>query len=230
MFRREHNNQTVDAIGRKLVENDLLSVDEIDRIIEKPGLFDQVNRRIADVENGAVSHERKVRGWIPAAAVSFASLAVLAILASAVIDRKDVETAKPAVTYIQVSDAAPDVARSEVPPKPDVAKLTADRAPRSDVRPEKASFRPTASRIPRVNVPVNFRVNSNVSEAAFYPVAYTGDPAETAGGGRILRVDLNRASLFALGVNMPLENDVAMVKADLLIGADGVTRAIRLVE
>ncbi len=226
MFRREHNNQTVDTIGRKLVQNDLLSVDEIDMIIGKPGLFDQVNRRIADVGNGAVRQERVVRGWIPAAAVSFASLAVLAILATAVIDKIDVGTAKPAVTYIQVPDAAPDVARSEVPPKPDVAKLTADRAPRSDVRVEKALFRPPSSRVRKVNTPVN----SNASEAAFYPVAYTGDPAETAGGGRIIRVDLNRASLFALGVNMPLENDVAMVKADLLIGADGVTRAIRLVE
>ncbi|CAN5312637.1 hypothetical protein BH20ACI2_BH20ACI2_07320 [soil metagenome] len=227
MLRREHNNQTVDAIGRKLVENDRLSVDEIDRIIGKPDLFDQVNRQIAAVAIiGAAGQERKVRSWIPAVAASFASLAVLAILATAVIDQIGVGTPKPAVTYMQVPDAAPDVARSEVPPKPVVAKLSADRARKSDSRAEKASFRPPAPRIPKVNNPVNVYG----SEAEFYPVAYTGDPAETAGGGRIIRVDLNRASLFALGVNMPLENDVAMVKADLLIGADGVTRAIRLVE
>ena len=39
-----------------------------------------------------------------------------------------------------------------------------------------------------------------------------------------------RSALFAMGVNIPLENDAEVVKADLLVGTDGVTRAIRVVE
>jgi len=66
-------------------------------------------------------------------------------------------------------------------------------------------------------------------QPAFIPVAYAGDPRETA-GGHIIRVDMSRSSLFALGVNVPLENDSDTVKADLLVGADGVTRAIRVVK
>jgi hypothetical protein len=227
MFRREHNNQKVDAIGRKLVENDLLSVNEIDRIVEKPGLFDQVNRRIAVIENGGAAH--KAPSWVPVATASFASLAIISVLALAVIDRIGFESIETPVTYFQVPDVAPDIARPSVPPKPIVTKLSVGRAQNLDdleIKVEKAAYRrPTAGKANIRKAPI-----LTASEAEFYPVAYTGDPAETAGGGRIIRVDLDRSSLFALGVNMPLENDHARVKADLLIGMDGVTRAIRLVE
>jgi hypothetical protein len=33
-----------------------------------------------------------------------------------------------------------------------------------------------------------------------------------------------------MGMNVPLENESPTVKADILVGPDGVTRAIRLVE
>ena len=62
------------------------------------------------------------------------------------------------------------------------------------------------------------------------PVTYTGDNGESARGGRVIRVEVSRATLFAMGINVPLENESPTVKADLLVGPDGVTRAIRLVE
>lgn len=232
MFRREFDNKTVDAIGRRLVESDLLSVDEIDRIIDDPGLFDRVSRRIAAIDDTSLAGEvrRPWIGWLTAAAGSFASLAILAFITTAVINRNGVvETAKPTGKVVQVPDAAPDIARSDVPPKTIPTKTSADRAFVSNdtgIRPERASYQRPAARVPNVSRrPASFE-----SEAEFYPVAYTGDPAETAAGGRIIRVDLNRSALFALGLDVPLENDRATVKADLLVGMDGVTRAVRIVE
>jgi len=35
--------------------------------------------------------------------------------------------------------------------------------------------------------------------------------------------------MFAMGINVPVENEVIKVKADLLIGSDGVMKAVRLV-
>jgi hypothetical protein len=229
MVKREVNNKTVDVIGRKLVENDLLSDDEIDQIIGKADLFEQVSRRIAVFESSAALLSKRQRSWIPATIGAFASLAVVAVLALTVINRNSVATKNPAVAHIQVPDAAPEVARPDVPPNPIVIKPSAGRAQISDdpgMRIERASYRRAGSRVPSIRP----RPASYKPEEEFYPVAYTGDPAETAGGGRIIRVNLNRSALFALGVNMPLENDVATVKADLLIGNDGVTRAVRLVE
>jgi hypothetical protein len=56
-------------------------------------------------------------------------------------------------------------------------------------------------------------------------------PSEVAvDGSRIIRVELPRASLVTLGVNVPLDSDKQLIKTDLLVGPDGVPRAIRLVE
>jgi hypothetical protein len=62
----------------------------------------------------------------------------------------------------------------------------------------------------------------------FYAVTYTGD-AEDDDNDQIVRVELPRSSLFAMGINVPVENEVVKVKADLLIGSDGVMKAVRLV-
>lgn len=56
-------------------------------------------------------------------------------------------------------------------------------------------------------------------------------PSEIAvDGSRIIRVELPRASLVTLGVNVALDSDKQLIKTDLLVGPDGVPRAIRLVE
>src|SRR5438874_326484 len=74
------------------------------------------------------------------------------------------------------------------------------------------------------------QTNTNHEPAGeFYALSTGYDQDETTGGGRIIRVDMPRSSLFALGVNIPLENDAEVVKADLLIGSDGMTHAIRVV-
>ena len=128
MLDKRFDNKTVDAIGRKLVENDLLSVDEIDRIISKPDIFEQVNRRIAATQDTpAVVAGRRSTGWIPAAAGSFAVLAILAVLATGLIDR-DVGLPQTRITYIQVPDAAPESARPDVPLNPLFQKHLGGRA------------------------------------------------------------------------------------------------------
>ncbi len=71
-------------------------------------------------------------------------------------------------------------------------------------------------------------VPSRQPDIEFYPITYTGDLNDTVRGGRVVRVEMSRASLFAMGINVPLENGAEVLKADLLIGPDGVTRAVRL--
>jgi hypothetical protein len=56
------------------------------------------------------------------------------------------------------------------------------------------------------------------------------DTANAAKDARIVRVELPRASLVSLGANISIEGDKPFVKTDLLVGPDGVPRAIRLVE
>lgn len=64
----------------------------------------------------------------------------------------------------------------------------------------------------------------------FYSLPFAGG-SETAGENlRIVSTELSKSDLFALGVDIQLENEVSGVNAELLVGTDGIARAIRVVE
>jgi len=68
------------------------------------------------------------------------------------------------------------------------------------------------------------------AEPVFHPIGFAERAEDAAIDGRVVRVEMPRSALFALGIDLPLENGTRSVKADLLVGADGTPRAIRLVE
>jgi hypothetical protein len=162
----------------------------------------------------------------------FASvLSVLTILftVAAIVNRSDV-----------TRKATPPVAHSPstVPyqqQQPEVIK--GDPAPsRPDPNYEQAAVRPSVERqSAAVKTVYHPAKSSEVSEPEqqqpieFYALADMSSN-ESIAGGRVVRVDLPRASLVALGVNVPLDGDKQLIKADIVVGPDGVPRAIRVVE
>jgi hypothetical protein len=96
------------------------------------------------------------------------------------------------------------------------------------VRPERITMSRPAERTVTRTRPTSARHVDDQNE--FYALSYAGDPNETERGGRIVRVDISRATLFAMGFDLPLENESETVRADLLVGSDGVTRAVRVVK
>lgn len=70
--------------------------------------------------------------------------------------------------------------------------------------------------------------SNNEIATDFLPVTY-GGAANLSEGGRIMRVELPRSAMatFGLPVNMDRAND--RVKADVLVGVDGLAHAIRFV-
>jgi hypothetical protein len=64
----------------------------------------------------------------------------------------------------------------------------------------------------------------------FYALTYAGNLGETGEDWQIIRTEISRSSLFALGVNLSIENESEKLKTDLLVGSDGIPRAIRFVK
>jgi hypothetical protein len=62
----------------------------------------------------------------------------------------------------------------------------------------------------------------------FFPLSYGGDqkPMES---GKVIRVQMPRSALIAFGLPVNVERADVPVKADLLVGEDGLARAIRFV-
>lgn len=230
---KRFNKKDLDTVGKLLLANSAVSDKKIDGIIAKPGLFSGVLERIADDKAQAVTDVPK-RWFVPQYTASFASVL---ILIAAVFGTyryiqfnngnisKEFHAAKTEV--IQVPVEIPVAARPDFPPKEEnIGKLSPGRASNPDTVVERAAFRPPARSAGLT------RQAKSVDEpdGHFYPVSYDGDFEEPVAGGRVIRVNMARSTLFALGVNVPIENGSETVRADLLVGADGVTRAVRVVD
>jgi hypothetical protein len=62
----------------------------------------------------------------------------------------------------------------------------------------------------------------------FFPLAY-GDDQKPMERGQVIRVQMQRSALIAFGLPVNIERADTPVKADLLVGEDGMARAIRFV-
>jgi len=69
------------------------------------------------------------------------------------------------------------------------------------------------------------------STTQFLSLSYIS-PVNLQDGGQLVRVELPRSAMarFGLPVNMERERYGERVKADVLVGADGLARAIRFVQ
>ena len=220
MQNRKLDNQTLDAIGKKLIVSDARRVADVDTIVSNPRLFASVRARIAAVET-----PEPRASWFTLTrfnVAAFSAAAAVLLLVVGAFSLLDTGRGVVAVNTIQIPDATPDIARPVFPPQGiSSSKLSAGRANKINGSTEKAIATRSKAQIvrPRVEEP----------NAEFVAVAYTGDPHEMAGGGSIIRVDMKRSSLYALGIDLPLENGDDTVTADLLVSADGVTRGVRIV-
>ena len=231
---RKPKRSDIDGAGRLLFAAAKLTDAEIDRIAARPGMFDAVCARIASEPVADMERARGGIGVLTAykTVLGTSLAAVLCVTAVAVYLQQDNQGSVATGTDITAPrpEAAPSHSASKVnfikgftqgtaeileepsaPVQTTVQYADQREARRTPPRAERAAYRPPRS-------------------ADFVAVTYTGDGGESARGGRVVRVDVPRSTLFAMGFDVSLENDSPTVKADLLIGPDGVTRAVRLVE
>jgi len=222
------DNKTLDTIGKKLVESGVTRSSDIERIISKPYLFAAVRERIAVNETQSLLAPAGSLAmlFIKRNAASFAGGVLILVVGAVAVSFFRSENTLVAVTKVKVPDAIPEVARPVFPPQGIDSKLSAGRAFDPEIQPIKSVANVSAKR------PGQRQQTNAIHEPAgeFYAISASYGADDDAAGSRIIRVDVPRSSLFALGVNIPLENDAEVVKADLLIGSDGVTRGIRVVK
>jgi hypothetical protein len=210
--------KALDEIGLAIVKAGALSAREVDAITADPELFDSVRARIKLATNEPTS-KRFISTKLVGA---FSSIALVAAVALAFV----VFRTKPVDVVHGPLPSAPTTRDTTKFTEPD--KVVSSNLPRtaSQARVERISTRPET----KFNRPKQSAAQQIRYEGDFYALSYAGDPNETDRGGRIVRVDVPRSTLFAMGIDVPLENETETVKADLLIGSDGVTRAIRVVK
>ncbi len=226
---RKLGKNEIDQIGAKVVKASMLDAKATDMIADSPELFAAVLRKVETLPAEQTEPQRSIYSFRPltgAAAIAILLVASI-VITLGVLNKKNevVATAQPIIKAPAVS--SPIIETS----KPTTSRVSdrVNEVPLTGVSPlpVRASVRESSPR-PRQRKLVQNETSSTTAE--FYPLTYAGDPSETARGGRVIRVDMSRSSLFAMGVDLPLENESDSVKADLLVGPDGVARGIRIVK
>lgn len=228
MKRPELDNKALDALGKQLICRSTPRTDEIENLIANPHLYEMVLAKIGSEVQVSSARKGAASPFFLLFRSNLAKLAsTFAILAIAVVATTFFNKAKPMVTPLEVQfpETIPAFARPVSPPKFSY-ELSQGRATFSDIRapePDARHIVKTVYREPKAN-------STGENDGEFYQLTVAGDPNDLLGGERIIRVDMKRSSLLSLGVNLPLENESETVKAELLVGPDGVTRGVRVIK
>lgn len=157
---------------------------------------------------------RRWARWTLAAAAGLIALLAVGVLLSA---RREgsVAPATPVAMETPAVAATPSPTAVDAPAHPQTDSQIAAAPRRRTAR---------ASRSSRAAL-----MSSSEETTAFIPLTYLGG-ASPSDGGLIVRVEVPRTTLLSLGLPLNLDRREELIKADLLVGDDGIARAIRLVE
>ena len=223
MNKRDQQPNELDAIGKKLIAHDVMSEAEIENIVSSPFLYSTVRNRILADAASTGARFGFARYFVFAGSSLAVVFSIFATVAFLRYERQPVAKVEPPpVVYINkspVPDGFTQPKKESIVTDPLVDKLNPKR--RFSQQSQTIDFHSSNTR------PSRPEQQKKLPPIEFYPVTYAGDIADAA-GGRVIRVELSRQTLFSMGVNIPLENGIETVKADLLIGPDGVTRGVRL--
>jgi hypothetical protein len=173
--------------------------------------------------------------WVGAAA------AVLLVVFGLLIWRSLVASQRQPVTEANVKSATIPQPNLPKPEKARASELAESKTP-NQVAPKRAAPRPrhfqatnvasnagTKQSVVQPTVGVTANAETKEVATAFVPLDY-GNTADLQDGGHLVRVELPRSALARFGLPMNMNRADERVKADVLVGADGLARAIRFVK
>ncbi|MBS1806750.1 MAG: hypothetical protein JST84_00995 [Acidobacteria bacterium] len=123
--------------------------------------------------------------------------------------------------------AATPVARFESVPKPTLP--TPEAEPSNDKSVATPTLHALQKTAPvRGRRPAQPRQRQVEVTSDFIPLIYVADSGSV--GGHLIRIEVTPSTLASLGFPLPSASDKKWVKADVMLGDDGLARAIRFVE
>ena len=239
MIKRDLQNEKLDRIGRRLLKTAKLSSEEIEQIVASPRLFDAVRAGIQTEKQSRRKSKRFFSDWVnvsflrwqTAAGIS-AILLVFAISLTVIIFKKQ-DTVQLVEQTIE-TEAKQQITQTENSARSSEIKQKKNKAVENPARMERAALKVKKREVPiRARKPKTAEMpqgSEKQSPEVFYSLAIGGNWEADGEDLQVVRAELSRSELFALGVNLPDENEISKIKTDLLVGSNGVPQAIRFVE
>jgi hypothetical protein len=172
-----------------------------------------------------ISTRRKLYWWSTAAAAAAAAVVLLAVTLPS-LRKQPAPIAQQPFVETTVPKSGNSAVRSNAP-QPPTPITTAGSSRPVKARPNK----PYSARATR-NEGINRSYKSEMiaqNNGEYLPLTYMSR-ASAMDSGTVVRVELSRSALASLGLPLNFEGSGDSIRAEVVIGDDGVARAIRLVQ
>lgn len=237
---KDLRNKKIERIERRLLKAHLIQTEELREIVSAPRVLDGINARIKAEKVQKRSKKRRtilsLWNWQKVGlAVGGLAVVLTGALSLLFFAEPDLSLSK-----LNKSVSAPEIQKpasfiEDTEPQFTKAEKQENSFGGSRNISEKISFKnkklKSVIRKPKINparaLPLT---EKNKTEGVFYPLAFAESLEEAKENGQIIRVELSRSSLLALGLNPPMDDETLKIKTDLLIGSDGIARGIRFIE
>jgi hypothetical protein len=177
----------------------------------------------------SISSRRKF-AWLGAAAVAAAAALLIALLLPMLLRRTPTSKTSDGAVVIKSSPIPLETPKKQPPtPAPQISKERVAGVQHAIPHPKHNGLVARTSRKPNRVEKVTSEASAKKTGNEFLPLTYLAS-ATAMESGTVVRVKLSRATLITLGFPVNVEHADDVVKADLIVGDDGVARAIRLVD
>ena len=224
MANKDIHEEQFDRAMRALIADASITEPEVDDIANSPSLWWSVRREIDEqrtVKSGPWPPVTKVWRWLLIGAPVAAATVLLLVFTFSPASRTS-DVAESVVPNIPV-----EVTPAPVTPAPNVAIPMADpiAATRGHSSNEQTASKAAKLRsAPDSEVAVQKSVKTE-TRSAFIALSY----AQNAESGQLVRVKVPSAMMVSLGLVQAVAKPSDLVDAEVLVGDDGLTRAIRFI-
>lgn len=219
---QEHlSDKQVDQIMRTIANDSTLTDAEIDEIAESPSIWWSVKRQIESSKTSAVSPWPPATWLRRALAFGVPTVAAAAIVAALMIST----TTRDQPDYVTNAGLPPPGVSPVTPADPE-PEGPAEMPTRSRKAAERASLKRSSGRQATQAIEKSMsKPQQQEIKTEFIALSYARNPDS----GQIVRVKVPSSMMVTLGLVQTVEKPANLVDAEVLVGDDGLTRAIRFV-
>ena len=228
------NDQRLEILIREIVS--AASVDEsiLEEVASSPTVWKNVQREIRKHEPASAYSFAKVWRWL---LIGVPAATAAALLITLFVSRSYIDPASSLPAFEQAAALNPEAA---LPTTPETIEPTAPETMKTEPVASKVNskerrnpgrvLQPTTRKLRQRSARPQTLISPSPSaesaiKSEFIALSYARDPES----GQIIRVKVPRSMMVTVGLVASVEKPTALVDAEVLIGDDGMTRAIRFI-
>lgn len=227
-MKKQLSDEQLDQLMRTLVRDASLDDSAINEIADSPTLWWSVQREINVQKQTRSPWPPPLRRWLMIGVPAFAAMALVSIL----VFRPSGENTEQAgmqqnVTTATVESPAPIVAEPAVPAK-NISEPAAVEVKNPAARIERRSVlvtTGTSQKKAKNSIPATLIAKKTEIKSDFIALSYARNPES----GQLVRVKVPSSMMVTLGLVSSVEKPSTLVDAEVVVGDDGMTHAIRFI-